>query len=175
MGRGKSRQTMAQRKGPTLDRATFTTSRALEYFSERELTLQTGHEPERWPEVIVKELVDNALDACEATDILPDVTVTVAPDTITVQDNGPGLPADVIPSVLDFGAKVSSKDAYISPTRGAQGNALKTVLAIPYVLSGCEAGELTQIQSPGHGRRVLTRFSALAEVADGCPDLARVG
>ena len=162
MGRGKSRKTMAQRKGPTLDRATFTTSRALEYFSERELTLQTGHEPERWPEVIVKELVDNALDACEATDILPEVTVTVAPDTITVQDNGPGLPADVIPSVLDFGAKVSSKDAYISPTRGAQGNALKTVLAIPYVLSGCEAGELT-ITSHGVNHEIHVAVDRIAQ------------
>jgi hypothetical protein len=31
--------------------------------------------------------------------------------------------------ILDFSTKTSSKDYYISPTRGTQGNALKTVLA----------------------------------------------
>jgi hypothetical protein len=37
---------------------------------------------------------------------------------------------------LDFSTRTSDKAAYVSPTRGAQGNALKTVLAIPYVLNG---------------------------------------
>ena len=48
-----------------LARQVFQTSRLLEYFSEKELTLQTGHEPEHWADVILKELLDNALDACE--------------------------------------------------------------------------------------------------------------
>ena len=119
-----------------LQRETFSTSRLLEYFSEKELTLQTGHEPERWAEVVVKELVDNALDACEEAGVLPEISITIDDTSITVQDNGPGLPATVIDSVLDFTVRVSSKDAYISPTRGAQGNALKTIVAMPSVLSG---------------------------------------
>ena len=49
----------------TLERATFTTSRLLDFFSEKELTAQTGHGPAQWPLVILKELADNALDACE--------------------------------------------------------------------------------------------------------------
>ena len=52
-----------------LDRATFTTSRALDFFSEKELTAQTGHGPAEWPLVILKELADNALDACEEAGI----------------------------------------------------------------------------------------------------------
>jgi DNA topoisomerase VI subunit B len=118
-----------------LQRQNFRTSRALEYFSEKELVLQTGHEADRWYEVIVKELTDNAIDDCEANNILPDITVTITDDMIRVQDNGLGVSADVVRGVIDFSVRVSSKDAYISPTRGAQGNALKTILAIPYVLS----------------------------------------
>ena len=53
------------KKNVTLTRQTFRTSRLLEYFSQKELTLQTGHEPDRWPEVVVKELIDNSLDACD--------------------------------------------------------------------------------------------------------------
>jgi hypothetical protein len=53
-----------------------------------------------------------------------------------VEDNGPGLRADVIKKVLNFSSRTSDKAAYVSPTRGAQGNALKTVLAMPYVLGG---------------------------------------
>jgi DNA topoisomerase VI subunit B len=120
----------------TLQRTTFRTSRLLEYFSEKELRVQTGHDPERWPEVIVKELLDNALDACEEANVLPEIAVTVTLEGgITVADNGPGLAADVVRSVVDFAMKVSSRDHYISPTRGQQGNALKLVCAIPFVLS----------------------------------------
>lgn len=138
----------------TLRRETFQTSRLLEYFSEKELTLQTGHEPDRWPEVIVKELVDNALDACEEYGKRPpEITITIEPDSIVVQDNGPGLIPTAIKGILDYSVRVSSKDAYISPTRGAQGNALKTVLAIPYVVSGCEAGEV-EIQTFGERHQI---------------------
>src|SRR3954465_8999906 len=45
-----------------LQRATFSTSRLLDFCSEKELTNLTGHPPEEWPLVVVKELVDNAID-----------------------------------------------------------------------------------------------------------------
>ena len=48
-----------------LNRTTFRTSREMDFFSEKELTTQTGHSIDEWPHVVVKELVDNALDACE--------------------------------------------------------------------------------------------------------------
>ncbi len=133
-----------------LNREVFRTSRELEYFTEKELTLQTGHKPDRWLEVVVKELVDNSLDACESAGILPDITITIEPDSITVADNGAGIPADVVKSVLDFNIRGSSKDAYISPTRGAQGNALKTLIAIPYVLNSGQSGK---VQITGRGQQ----------------------
>jgi hypothetical protein len=40
----------------------------------------------------------------------------------------------VVHKILDYSIRVSDKAAYRSPTRGAQGNALKTVIGIPYAL-----------------------------------------
>ena len=52
--------------------------------------------------------------------------------SITVTDNGPGIAAETITAILDYTTRTSSREAYVSPTRGAQGNALKTILAMPY-------------------------------------------
>jgi hypothetical protein len=124
---------------PRLERTTFETSRLLEYFTERELRYQTGRQPAEWPLVILKECIDNALDACEDAGIAPVITVrlfeTGAGAHITVSDNGAGMPLEVVERILDYSVRVSDKEAYVSPTRGAQGNALKTIIAIPYVLS----------------------------------------
>src|SRR6516225_6217974 len=46
-------------------RRVFTPSLLLKFCPVKELTAQTGHEPFDWPIVIVKELVDNALDICQ--------------------------------------------------------------------------------------------------------------
>jgi DNA topoisomerase VI subunit B len=119
-----------------LERETFRTSRLLDFCSEKELVAQTGHRPAQWPLVVLKELVDNALDACEEAGVAPEIMVAVNETGITVADNGPGLPAETVKGVLDFTVRVSSREAYVSPTRGAQGNALKTVVAMPFVLDG---------------------------------------
>ena len=58
-----------------LKRQTFHTSREMDFFSEKELTSQTGHARNQWPFVVCKELVDNSLDACEEADIAPVITV----------------------------------------------------------------------------------------------------
>jgi len=129
-------------RGPQLDRATFTTSRLLDFFSEKELTAQTGHAPRQWPLVILKELVDNSLDNCEEVGVPPEVEVTVDETGITVADNGGGMPAETVAGVLDYSVRVSSREAYIAPDRGAQGNALKTIVAMPFVLDG-STGRLT--------------------------------
>ena len=124
------------RRGPRLQRETFVTSRLLDFASEKELIAQTGHQPAQWPLVVFKELVDNAMDACEEAGIAPVITITVNKTGIAVVDNGPGIPAETVKGVLDFAVRVSSREAYVSPTRGAQGNALKTIVAMPFVLDG---------------------------------------
>lgn len=125
----------------SLKRETFTTSRLMDFFSRKELVAQIGHGVDTWPLVVLKELIDNAIDACEDAAIPPDITVTVDNNRIVVADNGPGLPPDTVSGVLDYTVRVSSREAYVSPTRGAQGNALKTLVAMPFVLDG-ERGQV---------------------------------
>jgi DNA topoisomerase VI subunit B len=139
-----------RRDGPRLNRQTFKTSRLLEFCSEKELVLQTGHPLEDWPLVILKELADNGIDACEEAETAPNITVNVADGAITVQDNGPGIPPATVKGLLDFGARVSSREAYCSPTRGAQGNALKTLIAMPFALDGNEGETIIEARGIRH-------------------------
>ena len=75
-------------------------------------------------------------------EIAPVIKVTITtgkarkPTRIVIEDNGPGIPADTITGIIDYNVRVSSREAYISPTRGRQGNALKTILPMAYVLGG---------------------------------------
>ena len=106
----------------------------MEFCTLRELQNQTGHSIYEWPLVALKELLDNALDAAEEAEVAPVISITVGPRSITIQDNAGGIETDTIKSILDYTVRVSSREAYVSPTRGAQGNALKTILAMGYVL-----------------------------------------
>ena len=124
------------RRPAQLERTTFATSRLLDFCSEKELTAQIGHDSDDWPLVALKELVDNSLDACEEADTAPEITVKVDTGGITVSDNGPGIPGETITGVMNYSVRVSNREAYVAPDRGAQGNALKTLLAMPFVLDG---------------------------------------
>jgi DNA topoisomerase VI subunit B len=121
---------------PTLARTPFVTSRLMEFFTVKELTMQIGHPIPLWPLALVRELIDNALDACEKARVSPAVSVIVEPDAVTVMDNGPGLPPEVLKRSLDYAVRVSDKSHYVSPTRGQLGNALKCVWAAPFVADG---------------------------------------
>ncbi len=121
-----------------LERSVFETSRDAEYVDLRELQAQTGQARDQFAAVILKELVDNALDACETAGIAPRVTIDVTEDAgilqIAVSDNGTGISPETVKRITNFQTRTSDKAAYRAPTRGAQGNALKTVLGIPCAL-----------------------------------------
>jgi DNA topoisomerase VI subunit B len=153
------------RAATKLERTTFRTSRLLDFFSEKELVNQTGHAVPEWPLVVIKELVDNGLDACEDNGISPVITVQVDAGGITVTDNGPGIPADTVEAVLDFEVRVSSREAYVSPCRGAQGNALKTLLPMPYVLSGGTEGRV-EIAAQGCRHEITMRVDHIHQRAE---------
>jgi DNA topoisomerase VI subunit B len=88
---------------------------------------QTGHPIGRWPLVIMKEVADNGLDICEEHQIAPalEISVDTSVGEIVISDNGPGIAPEIVPSVLDYSTRTSSREAYITLSRGAQGNALK--------------------------------------------------
>lgn len=155
-------------------RTMFQTSRMLEYFTERELMYQTGHPKSHWPYVILKELMDNAMDACENASIAPKIKVELYDAgsafeiaqqfVIVVEDNGPGIDPEVVTKILNFATRTSDKEAYVSPTRGAQGNALKTVFAIPYVLSASTPLQgICQIESKGVKHIIKIKLDAIKQ------------
>jgi hypothetical protein len=149
-----------------IERVAFTTSRLMEFCTEKELVAQTGHQSYEWPRVIAKELVDNGIDACEEVGIAPVVKVTIKtgnvksrrraakPTRIIFEDNGPGIPPETIAGIIDYNVRVSSREAYISPTRGRQGNALKSILPMAYVLGDENKGE-TWIEARSVKHRIL--------------------
>ncbi len=149
-----------------IERVAFATSRLMEFASEKELVAQTGHESREWPRAVVKELVDNGVDACEEAEVAPVIRVTIStgrkksrsrpatPTRIVIDDNGPGIPTETISGIIDYNVRISSREAYISPTRGRQGNALKTILPMAYVLGDKSKGE-TWIEARGRKHRIL--------------------
>jgi DNA topoisomerase VI subunit B len=141
---------------PPLQRTTFEMSRAAEYFSVRELQTLTGQQEWRFVSVVLKELKDNAIDSCETATVAPVLHVGWVPDPetervqLTITDNGPGIPRDTVQRILNFDTRTSDKAAYRSPTRGAQGNALKTVLGIPWALGVRDAPVVIEAQGWRH-------------------------
>jgi len=123
-----------------MKREQFETYRESEYFNIKELEAQTGQSYTKFANVILKELLDNALDACETANIAPMIDIRIKSNIdnilITVADNGSAIDTGTIDRILNYQTRTSDKQAYRSPTRGAQGNALKTVLGIPFALSG---------------------------------------
>jgi hypothetical protein len=116
-----------------MTRRFLTLSRTGEYFDPAELRKLTGLDSCDWPVGVVKELTDNALDAAETAGAQePRARLEVGPSGVAVSDNGNGLEGEVLDRVIDFASKTSDKVRHKTPTRGAQGNALKTVLGIAY-------------------------------------------
>jgi hypothetical protein len=146
-------------------RKTFAVSRLSEFVSRPELVKQIGHAVEQWSEVVIKETVDNALDEAEEAGITPRVEVTVdtANRTITVADQGRGIASETVEALVDLAQKVSSRAGYVSPTRGQQGNALQTILAMPCALDNAAPGE-TVIESRGVQHRIAFEIDPLREI-----------
>jgi Histidine kinase-, DNA gyrase B-, and HSP90-like ATPase len=103
--------------------------------------------------VVAKEAVDNALDEAEEAGVPPVIEISVEPGSITISDQGRGIPAETVEKLIDYSARTSSRAAYASPTRGAQGNALQTIIAMPFALTG-EDCETVVIESQGVEHRI---------------------
>jgi hypothetical protein len=92
------------------------------------------------------------LDACEAAGVPPVIKITVDPDSISVADNGLGMAPETVERIIDYSFKTSSNSVYSSPTRGQQGNAFQTVLAMAHALTGNPG--VTVLESRGIQHRV---------------------
>lgn len=148
----------------------------MDFFSERELVTQTGHARADWPLVIVKELVDNSLDACDEAEVAPVITVSCDGAGISVADNGPGLPEATLARAMDFSIRASNREAYVAPDRGAQGNALKTLLPMPSIVNP-DDGRLV-IEAHGKRHEIRCRADQVSQqpvIEDDCAPAATAG
>jgi DNA topoisomerase-6 subunit B len=102
----------------------------------------------------VKEAVDNALDACEEADSLPDIRVEVNPGEhkdeleLIVEDSGPGIVQRNMPNVfarLLYGSRFHA----IRQSRGQQGIGISAVVLYSQLTTGTRA---TATSKTGHGK-----------------------
>jgi len=138
-----------------------TRHREFDYLELHWLEKTTGRPSHEWDLYIIKELLDNALDADEHWAREHDGTVELTVDLhyrhldvldihsldIAVFNRAP-FPTDLLAAIFDLTAYTSDKSHYNYPSRGQQGNALKTLLGIPYALRHEFYGDYTNIKKP---------------------------
>jgi hypothetical protein len=146
-------------------RAILSFSRDLEFATETELAKRMGCSRHYWLRAVVKELCDNALDAAEEAGVeTPSVLVSVEGNKIAVADNGPGMTPELVERLCVRSERTSTREAYAAPDRGAQGNALQVLMALPFGFGLEEAG-LTII-SRGVEHTITLRVNRLEQRID---------
>jgi DNA topoisomerase VI subunit B len=157
-------------KAEKLERQVFETSRELEFFSEKELVMQIGYNEAMWPLALLKELVDNGLDACEVAGIAPEIEITIDKGSFSVKDNGPGLPEATMLKSMDYLVRVSDKAYYVSPTRGQMGNALKAVWAAGFVANGTG---IVEVAARGKRHKITVSLDRIAQAPKMIPEVRK--
>src|SRR3989338_10012150 len=117
--------------------------------------------------IIVKEGVDNALDACEEARILPEIFVKLEElgkekYRVIIRDNGPGILKEQIPKI--FGTLLyGSKFHRLRQSRGAQCLGISCAVMYSQLTTG-EAAEIVS-RSPRSSARCSTARSSTACVS----------
>ncbi|NEO48358.1 MAG: ATP-binding protein, partial [Moorea sp. SIO4A3] len=134
----------------------FSSNREFDFVDLKALGRITGRPAHEWDFYIIKELIDNALDAEEAvwrqnpkqTPILK-VKIEFFNQTLFVEvSNRTQFPVELIPNIFATDQYTSRKAFVKELTRGALGNALKTLLGIPYALRNRVSGDWKPDQKP---------------------------
>ncbi len=106
------------------------------YFTLEGLERLTGVNPRDFDKLIVKELIDNSLDACDELGTTPKITVQIDTKddliTFTVSDNANGIEEKSIAKIIDLTTISSSRYLYKYPTRGALGHFWKYILGMSH-------------------------------------------
>lgn len=120
--------------------------------------------------IIVKEAVDNSLDACEEAGILPEIYVSIkqaAEDRfrITVRDNGPGIIKEQVPKI--FGSLLyGSKFHRLKQTRGQQGLGVSCAVLYGQLTTGTPT---SVVSSTGNGK--THRYQIMIDVGKNKPKI----
>jgi DNA topoisomerase VI subunit B len=142
-------------------------------FFEKNKHLLGFDSPTRGVITTVKEAMDNALDACEEAEVLPDIFVQVkkiSDDTfrIAVEDNGPGIMPEQVPFV--FGKLLyGSRFHQIKQSRGQQGIGISAAVLYAQLTTGVPAVVIsrTDPKKPAH------RFELMIKVEKNEPDILK--
>lgn len=113
--------------------------------------------------MIVKEALDNSLDACEEGRILPDIYVEItrrSEDTyrITVRDNGPGIERLEVPKVfgqLLYGSRFHS----VRQSRGQQGIGITAAILYGQITTGETSRIVTRTIDSDVGFEILLQIN----------------
>ncbi|MDW7731717.1 MAG: DNA topoisomerase VI subunit B [Methanolobus sp.] len=113
----------------------------------------------------VKEAVDNSLDACEESEILPDILLHIERAgkdnvVIIVEDNGPGIVKEQIPKVfakLLYGSRFHA----LKQSRGQQGIGISASVLYAQLTSGHPAKIISKIDpgKPAHNYELMINTS----------------
>jgi DNA topoisomerase-6 subunit B len=122
---------------------------------------------------VVKEAVDNSLDACEEAGILPEISVELIDlgndkFRVIVEDNGPGIVKKQIPFVF---AKLlyGSKFHKLAQSRGQQGIGISA--AVMY--SQLTTGKPSKITSKVSGKDEAHYYELHINIANNSPDIIK--
>lgn len=111
---------------------TYKTAVMADYFTEDELVKKIGLPTWYWNDVIIKELIDNALDSIEPLSE-KQVSVIRDIDKLCIFDNGGGISCDTVKNIYDFNYYISKNRHFVTASRGKQGNGLKTIISICFI------------------------------------------
>jgi DNA topoisomerase-6 subunit B len=140
-------------------------------FFEKNKHLLGFDSPTRGVITTIKEAVDNALDACEEAEVLPDIYIAikkVGQDIfrITVEDNGPGIVPAQVPYV--FGKLLyGSRFHQIRQSRGQQGIGISAAVLYAQLTTGLP----TTVISRTGAKEKAHRFSIQIKIETNEPEV----
>ena len=140
-------------------------------FFEKNKHLLGFDSPTRGVITTIKEAVDNALDACEEAQVLPDIFISIKKTgsdifRIIVEDNGPGIMPKQVPYV--FGKLLyGSRFHQIRQTRGQQGIGISAAVLYAQLTSGLPT---VVISRTGH-KESAHRFEIQIKIETNEPDI----
>jgi DNA topoisomerase-6 subunit B len=140
-------------------------------FFEKNKHLLGFDSPTRGVITTIKEAVDNALDACEEAQVLPDIYISIKKTgdeifRIIVEDNGPGIVPAQVPFV--FGKLLyGSRFHQIRQTRGQQGIGISAAVLYAQLTSGLP----TVVISRTGPKELACRFEIQIRIENNEPDI----
>ncbi|MDW5563413.1 MAG: DNA topoisomerase VI subunit B [Methanomassiliicoccus sp.] len=121
----------------------------------------------------VKEAVDNALDACEEAQILPDIVVKIdkidqKEYRVSVEDNGPGIVSTSMPNV--FGRLLyGSRFHAVRQSRGQQGIGISATIMYGQITTGKAATARSKVE----GAEAAKEIDIIIDTKKNAPILLR--